>query len=255
LTSRSFILSFCCAAVFAAAQCFPAAAEPMVRVKAKLTAFDGQVMSLQPLPPPAPPPPPKGQPPAPAPRADEPFKLSVMPQTRYVASGKASFADLKVGDYAGAAVTVPPKGDLIAQDVFVYAPVLRGTGEGRFSDGPRLVVNGTVKAAKPGTNVQAGTFTLHYRGASLGNNGPGKTLCEGRAMPAPYASALACEGDAIIDVAPGTPVSALTVGDKSLLVVGRIVTVSMTKTADGKTVSPGVVVEVPPPVEKPQTPP
>lgn len=223
----------------------------MVRVKAKLTAFDGQLMSLQPLPPPAPPSSPKGQPPAP--QADEPFKLSVMPETRYVASNKASFADLKVGDYAGAAVTVGPKGNMRAQEIFVYAPVLRGTGEGRFSDGPRLVVNGAVKAVMPGTNVQDGTFSLHYRGASLGNNGPGKTLCEGRAMPAPYASALACEGDAAIDVAPGTPVSALTVGDKSLLVAGRIVTVSMTKTPDGKTVSPGVVVEVPPPVEKPQS--
>jgi hypothetical protein len=248
---------FACAAVFAAAQCFPATAEPVVRVKATLTTFDGQVMTLQPLPPPAPPPGPKGQPAPPSPEPGEPIKVLVTPQTRYVASGKAIFADIKPGDYAGAAVTVGPKGQLLAQEVFAYATALRGTGEGRFSDGPRLVVNGTVKSVTPSApqDKQDGSFALHYRGAELNNAGIGKTLCEGRALPPAYASALACEGDAVIEVAPGTPVSALTVGDKRLLVPGRLVTVSMTKTADNKTVSPGVVVEVPPPVEKPQSPP
>jgi hypothetical protein len=74
-------------------------------------------------------------------------------------------------------------------------------------------------------------------------------------LPAIYASALACEGDAVLDVPSGTPVSSLTVGDKSLLVAGRTVTVAMTKVSGDKNVTPGVVVEKPAPVEKPQSPP
>jgi len=41
----AFLFGIACAAVFAAAQVF--AAEPVMRVKAKLTAFDGQVMTLE----------------------------------------------------------------------------------------------------------------------------------------------------------------------------------------------------------------
>ena len=84
--------------------------------------------------------------------------------------------------------------------------------------------------------------------------GRGKTLCEGRAAPPAYASPLACEGDAVLEVPPGTGVSVLAVGDKSLLVPGSTVTVAMTKDGD-KNVTPGIVVEKPQPLEKPQSPP
>ncbi len=221
-----------------AAQAF--AAEPVVRVKAKLTAFDGQVMTLQP---------------APGAKPGEALSVSVQPDTRYVRSDRISFDTIKRGDYAGAAVSQGRDGRLKALDVYSYAQALRGTGEGRFPEGERLIVNGAVSAASTDPK-QAGTLILHYRGAVLTGLGRGRTLCEGRASPPAYASALACEGDATIDVPPGTPVSALTVGDKSLLAPGRVVTVAMTKGSDGKNIAPGVIVEVPPsvPVEKPQSP-
>jgi len=84
---------------------------------------------------------------------------------------------------------------------------------------------------------------LHYRGAVLSGLGRGRTLCEGRASPPAYTSALACQGDAVIQVPAGAPVSALTPGDKNLLVPGSLVTVAMTKTQDNKDVTPGVIVE------------
>ena len=74
-----------CAAVTAAAQCF--AAEPVTRVKARLTAFDGQVMALEPLPPVA-----KDQ--------ATSLTISVLPDTRYVGSDRMLFGALKPGDYA-----------------------------------------------------------------------------------------------------------------------------------------------------------
>jgi hypothetical protein len=58
-------------------------------------------------------------------------------------------------------------------------------------------------------------------------------------------SALACAADTAIDVPSGTPVSAVTVGDRSLLVPGAMVSVAIAKTADGKQVTPGVTVEKP----------
>jgi len=222
------------------------AAEPVARMKAKLTAFDGHVMSLEVLPSPA------G-----VMKAGDTVNVSVLPETRYVGSDKSSLAAIKPGDYAGVATTEGRDGALTAQEVYLYASDLRGTGEGRFPESGRLMVNGTVSAVQPPdkdrkNSKQSGSLTLHYRGATLTGLGRGKTLCEGRALPPAYASALACEGDAAIDVPPSTPVTALTVGDKSLLVVGSTLTVAMTKDGD-KNVTPGVVVEKPETVEKPQS--
>jgi hypothetical protein len=244
-----------CAAVFAAAHCFAGldarAAPPVVRVKARLAAFDGQFMTLQPLPPS-----PKEQAASEgAAKGAETFTVSVLPDTRYVSSEKTIFGAIKPGDYAGAAVTEGRGGTLRAQDVYLYAEALRGTGEGRFPESGRLIINGTVSAAQPTTPMdkQDGILTLHYRGAVLTGAGQGRTVCEGRASPPAYASALACDADATIEVMPGTPVSTLRVGDKNLLVPGLLVTVAMIKTADDKNVTPGVIVEKPVAVAKPQS--
>jgi hypothetical protein len=240
----AFPIACAAAALLAGATAQAFAAEPMLRVKARLTAFDGQVMSLEAL-----------ASASGAIKAGEAFKVTVLPETRYVASGKSALAATKPGDYAGAAVTEARGGGLKAQEIYLYAPQLRGTGEGRFNEGDRLIVNGTVSAVQAPVpeSRQNGTMTLHYRGASLSGLGRGRTVCEGRALPPAYASALACEGDAVLDVPAGTAVSALTVGDKSLLVVGSTVTVSITKGAGDKNVTPGMVVEKPAPVEKPQS--
>jgi len=252
---KNFFFLIACAAI--AAQGFAAqAASPVVRIKAKLTAFDGQVMTLEPLPekealsPPKAGAPKAGMPQLPqinVPQAIQaktgPFTVSVTPGTRYVRSDKVSLDGVKPGAYAGAAVTEGPDASLKASDVYLYADALRGSGEGRFFEMERLIINGVVSAVQPPSAGGAGSLTLHYRGAVLSGLGRGRTLCEGRASPPAYASALACQGDAVIQVPAGAPVSALTPGDKSLLVPGSLVTVAMTKTQDNKDVAPGVIVE------------
>jgi hypothetical protein len=236
-------LLLACVAVCAAAQVY--AAEPVVRIKAKLVAFDGTVMRLEPLP-------------TRNGKGGDAFTAEITPQTRYVGASRVSFAAIKAGDYVGAAVSEQRGGVLRAQEVFLYAAALRGSGEGRFPEGERIILNGTVTAVKPTSpeDKQDGSFTLHYRGALLTGQGQGRTTCEGRAAPPAYASALACQADANIEVRSGTPVSALTPGAKDLLVLGAMVTVALTKQGD-KSVSLGVVVEPPPPVrngvEKPQS--
>ena len=257
---KTFVL-ISCAAVLAAAQFVSAVrAEPVTRLKARLTGFDGAVMTLVPLPAKDAAAPPGGKAPAPS------LTVTLLPETRIVASGPSGFADIKPGDYVGATVTEARGGRLKAQDVYRYAEPLRGTGEGRFTDNGRLLVNGTVTKAQPTApqDTADGILTLHYRGAVLSPAGARekvRTVCEGRATPAPFASALACAADAVVEVLPGTPVTALTVGDRNLLVPGSIVTVSITKLSD-RNVAPGVIVEkdaprpIPnaAPLEKPQTP-
>ncbi len=239
---QRFGLSLACAAVLAAAHVFPVAAQPVTRLKARLTAFDGQAMTLEP---------------DAKSGIKEPMTVFVTPDTRYVGFARTSFAAINPGDYAGAAVTEGRGGALRSKDVFVYAPALRGSGEGRFPDGERLIVNGTVTAVQPTSadDKNDGTLTLHYRGAVLNGAGAGRTICEGRAAPAAYASPLACAADAVIQVLPGAQVSALAVGDKSLLLPGALVTVAITRMADGRNLAAGVTVEPPPvTVEKPQSP-
>jgi hypothetical protein len=235
----AFLFLTACAAVVAAAQGY--AAEPVVRVKAKLSAFDGALMKLQTVPA-------KGA--KSNEKGGEDFSVAVTDQTRYVGSAPSSFSAIKTGDYVGAAVSEGRGGSLTSQEIYLYADPLRGTGEGRFPEGERLMVNGTVTDVKPAPDDKSdGSFTLHYRGAVLSSAGPNRTVCEGRASPPAFASALACQADAVIEVKPGAKVSALSVGDKDLLKPGVLVTVAMTKAEDGKrNIGLGVVVE---PAEQP----
>src|SRR4051812_9235712 len=141
----------------------------------------------------------------------EEFSVSVTPETRYVGTTPSSFGAIKEGAYVGAAVTEQRGGKLRAQDIYLYADALRGSGEGRFPEGERLLVNGIITAVKPTSpeDTNDGFITLHYRGAVLSNAGPNRAICEGRATPAPYASAMSCEADAVIEVLPGAKVWAL----------------------------------------------
>jgi hypothetical protein len=245
---RQFLIA--CAAVCAAAQFFviPAQAQAVPRLKGTVVSFDGQVLTLKPAPNP--------DQPKPAADADAPLTVTVLPETRYVSSQAGAFADLHAGGYVGAAVVEKRAGRLTAQEVVLYDDALRGSGEGRFAEAGKLRINGTLSDVKFASekDQSGGTMTLHYRGAVVNSAGRGKTVCEGRAAPPALMSALACAADAVIEVPPATPVSALKVGDPALLVAGATVTVALAKTPDGKQVTPGIVIEKTVTVEKPQSP-
>ncbi len=236
---RAAVLS-CAAALFVC----PDALAQASRIKARLARIDGDVLTLELLA--------KAGASAElaAPGADAANRITVtlLPDTRYATTASASLSALKAGDYAGAAVD-ERRGRLQAQEVFIYPENLRGTGEGRFPDNGRLMINGTVSAVQPPAREgrDSGTMTLHYRGAVISQAGQGRTLCEGRAAPPALMSALACAGDAVIEVPAGTPVSALTIGDRNLLAPGAILTVSLARDAGGRQVTPGVIVEKPQP--------
>jgi hypothetical protein len=164
----------------------------------------------------------------------ETMRFTVLPDTRYVATRKAALTDIKIGDFAGAAVRAGSGDRLRAEEIFLYPDALRGTGEGRFTEKGRLMINGTVSAVAPGR------LTLHYRGLA-----PNGKLCEGRAPPPAIASRLTCTGDAVVGAGDSVPVTALTVGDASMVVPDAVVTVSVAKNGEGGKVTPGLIVEKP----------
>jgi hypothetical protein len=201
------------------AMAFAAFAQPAPRIRGQVMAFDGKVLTLQP----------DGT------TADTDWvRIAVRPDTRYVSTEKYRLSDIKPGDFAGAGVIPEPDGKLRAQEVHVYPGALRGSGEGRFAEGPpgRLMINGTVAAERDGA------LTLHYRGAALDNG-----ICKGR-LPVPITPG-ACAGDAVITVAPGVPVTALAMGDKDIVVPGATAVVSIVTAPDGSKFTPGLIVEKP----------
>jgi hypothetical protein len=225
--------AFCAAALLLCASPPGAVAQPVPRIKAEIVGFDGHTLTLKPLRPSS----------GPAPAADGSLSVTVLPGTRYAVTAPALLADIQPGDYAGAAVT-DSKGRLTAQEVFLYPPDLAGTGEGRFVDGGRLMINGKV------TGVSASQLVLGYRGAA--QNGK---VCEGRASPPAIAGPLACNGAAKIGVPRGTPVMALSLGDVKMLSPGAVVTLAMARNAQGDYVTPGVVIQGAAVVENPVAPP
>jgi hypothetical protein len=148
---------------------------------------------------------------------------------RVITNQRRKVADIKAGDFIGAAALKSADGKLRAQQINVFPEELRGMGEGQYPMGDassnRLMTNATVAEV---TSVAAnnGTLKVSYHGASAGADGS----CSGHANAAGGAG---CTGDAEIVVAPGIPVIALMLGDESLLVPGAAVSVIATPSADG----------------------
>ncbi|HEX4862280.1 MAG TPA: hypothetical protein VFV07_13665 [Rhizomicrobium sp.] len=149
---------------------------------------------------------------------------------RIVYDQRRKVADIKQGDFIGAAALKGADGKLRAQQVAVFPEELRGMGEGQYPMGDpasnRLMTNATVSgvaAAAPNN----GTVSVTYRGAEAGADG----VCGGHASAA--AGAGGCSGDAQIVIAPGIPVIALMLGDETLLVPGAAVSVTAGATPEG----------------------
>jgi hypothetical protein len=148
---------------------------------------------------------------------------------RIVYDQRRKVADIKQGDYIGAAALKGADGKLRAQQVAVFPDELRGAGEGQYpmSDAAsnRLMTNATVSAVTAAA-PNSGTVGVNFHGAAAGADG----VCTGHANAAGGAG---CTGDAQIVIAPGIPVIALMLGDETLLVSGAAVSVVANPTPEG----------------------
>jgi hypothetical protein len=167
--------------------------------------------------------------------------LTVTLQTnlRVITNQRRKVADIKAGDFIGAAALKGADGRLRAQQINIFPEELRGMGEGQYPMGDasanRLMTNATVAEV---TSVAAnnGTVKVNYRGAAAAADGS----CGGHASAA---QGTGCSGEAEIAVGPGIPVIALMLGDESLLVPGAAVSLIVNKAGDGTLTATRVTVE------------
>lgn len=155
--------------------------------------------------------------------------LTLAANSRIFTTEKRKLADIKQGDFVGATALKGSDGKLRAQRITVLPEQMRGSGEGQYptaDNAPnRLMTNATVAAVAAAAR-NGGTLKLSYHGAQADASG----VCGGRANAA---GAAGCSGDAEVVVAAGIPVTALALGDETLLVPGAAVTAMTTPSADG----------------------
>lgn len=113
-------------------------------------------------------------------------------------------ADIKAGDYVGSAAVAGADGKLHAQEVHIFAPEMRGAGEGHH---PMAGPNQTM------TNATVATVSADPAGSLLRLTYPG--------------------GEQAIEIGPDTRIVAIIAGDLSLLKPGALVSVFVNPQGDG----------------------
>lgn len=165
------------------------------------------------------------------------FSVTLQPSLRVITNQRRRLADIKPGDFIGAAALKGSDGRLHAQQVNVFPQELRGMGEGQYPMGDaasnRIMTNATV-AEVVSVAANSGTLKVGYRGATAA---AADGSCSG------HAATSGCQGTAEIVVAPGIPVIALMLGDESLLVPGAAVSLIVSTAQDGSLVATRLTVE------------
>ena len=131
--------------------------------------------------------------------------IALAPNFTVAAVVKKSLADIKAGDYVGAASTKGADGKLHALEVLIFPEALRGTAEGERAwdlTPDSLMTNATVAGIASAAQGQA--LKVTYKG-----------------------------GESEIIVAPNTPVVTFAPGDASLLKSGAAVFIGALKKPDG----------------------
>jgi len=189
---------FVLAALFAllAAPAFAQAPEASTHIRGTVISFSGETLAVHS-------------------RDGQRFSVAVPPQARIGALKKLTLADIKKGDFIGAAAAPDKNGVLHAQEVLIFPEKMRGAGEGHYPWD--LTPNSTMTNATVAGVVQrknSRTLTLEYKG-----------------------------GSATIRVDARTPIVTFAPGDRSLLKPGAAVLVIGQKQSDGSLVARVVTAE------------
>ena len=192
----------------------PAAAQTVPRIKGRITAFDGLTFQLAPE------------------NGGPQIAIQLQSRTAIMAVEARPLSAFRTGAWVAARV-VARDGTLTAEELQLYPETLRGSGEGRLAQGnDRFVINGAVTASS------TGSITLFYRGGRMAGG-----ACLDR--PDPARPSPVCTGDPVIQVPGSAQLRALVPGDRKLLAVGAIATVSVQTDAKGVRTTPGLILEKP----------
>ncbi|MBX9931528.1 MAG: hypothetical protein K2Y56_08305 [Methylobacterium sp.] len=173
----------------------PACADgPVTRIRGAITAIDGETLTI------------KGG-------ASEPVTVRLGEGVKVASANKAEIADIKPDSYIGTAATPQADGSLRALEVAVFAPSMRGTGEGHYPwdlEPENTMTNGAVGTL---TGTTSRTITVGYKG-----------------------------GEKTITVPEGAPIVALAPSDRSIVKTGARVVAVTRKDAGGNVVAERLIV-------------
>ena len=129
--------------------------------------------------------------------------IAFAPKMRFFAIGKSTLADVTQGSFIGTTVVPQPNGTYRSTEVHIFAPALRGTGEGftkMDSQGRHMMANSTVRS------VQRPNMMANSTVRTVGSSSSGKTIT----MTFP-------SGKTTIVIPPGTPVVSIAKGSRAML--------------------------------------
>ncbi len=194
-----------------------ATAQSVPRVKARIVSFDGKRIEVM-----------TGEG-----KTAQALSIALMPNTRIMAETTQALFDIKPGDYVGATMEKIVGDRWKASEVHLFPASFKGANEGLFalpSDSRKMTVAGIVKENAPGI------LSLSFRGLGP-KDGP---ECRGHA---PANIAEGCQGQIQVMVEMDANVTALKLSDKSALVPGAVVAVSILAGPDGRPMTPGLTVQ------------
>ncbi|KQP94888.1 MULTISPECIES: hypothetical protein [unclassified Methylobacterium] len=167
---------------------------PVVRIRGTIEAVDGASVTIKP-------------------RLGAPVQVKLGDSLRVATANSAKIGDIQPDSYIGTAATPQPDGTLKALEVAVFAPSMRGTGDGHYPwdlEKENTMTNGAVGALSGTTDR---TITVTYKG-----------------------------GEKTITVPEGVPVVALAPGDVSKIKPGARVVAFTKADAGGVAVADRMIV-------------
>jgi hypothetical protein len=142
------------------------------------------------------------------------------PKTRFFAVSKSSLDKVTKDSFIGTTVVPQPDNTYVSTEVHIFAPSLRGTGEGftkMDNSGGHMMANSTVTTVSGGTHMMANSSVR-----SVGSKGGQKSIT----MVFPT-------GTIHVTIPANTPVTYISPGSRALLVSGTRVEVRAAHTASG----------------------
>ena len=167
--------------------------------------------------------------------------LIVPSDARITYNKSAVLTDIKPGDFVASGGATATDGRIHAKEVRIFPAAMAGLGEGQYpmTAAKSSMTNATVSAVSTGGTVSAGgdsgTLKMTFHGSTPAGGG----TCTGHAAP----GGTGCTGTTEIVVDKDIPITALFMGDRSLLKKGEAVSALVTAGADGKSMAPFLTVE------------
>jgi hypothetical protein len=146
--------------------------------------------------------------------------LSLARSTRLLSRSNSSLDKVTQGSFIGTTVVPQPDGTFVSTEVHIFAPSLRGTGEGftkMDSNGSHMMANATVRTVAQASHMMANSTVR-----TVGSNGGRKMI-----------TMIFPSGTKTITIPSNTPVTYIEPGSKAALVTGAHILVLAVPSSSG----------------------